>query len=84
MGASWRTTMVTLNIKSFPDGLCRRLRRRAKERHRSTAQEVTHLLSAPLDEPEALSILELRGLERAPWEGIDPAHHVEGERGSWD
>ncbi len=76
--------MATLNIKNLPDGLYRRLRRRAKERHRSTAQEVTHILSTALEEPEALSILELRGLGRSAWEGIDPAHHVEGERSSWD
>ncbi len=75
--------MATLNIKNLPDGLYRRLRRRAKERHRSTAQEVTHILSAALDEPELHSLLELRGLGRSAWQGIDPARHVEGERSSW-
>ncbi|MEO8197894.1 MAG: hypothetical protein ABI689_14350 [Thermoanaerobaculia bacterium] len=75
--------MATLNIKNLPDGLYRRLRRRAKERHRSTAQEVTHILSAALEEPEMHSLLELRGLGRSAWQGTDSAHHVEDERGSW-
>jgi plasmid stability protein len=76
--------MATLNIKNLPDGLYRRLRRRARERHRSTAQEVTHILTEALAEPETRSILELRGLGREVWQGIDAAHLVESERRSWD
>lgn len=37
--------MATLNIKGLPDRLYRRLKRRARERHRSLAQEVTHILN---------------------------------------
>lgn len=76
--------VATLNVKNLPDGLYRRLRKRAKERHRSTAQEVTHILSAVLEEPDSLSILTLRGLGRDAWQGLDPARHVAGERDAWD
>jgi plasmid stability protein len=75
--------MATLNIKNLPDALYRKLRRRAKERHRSAAQEVTHLLAEALAEPDTHSILELRGLGRDSWRGIDPGRHVGAERDSW-
>ncbi len=76
--------MATLNIKNLPDDLHRRLKRRAKQRHRSTAQEVTQILSDALAEPEPLSILELRGLGKAEWQGVEPEEHVERERRAWD
>jgi len=68
--------MATLNIKNLPDGLYRRFQRRAKERHRSTAQEATHILSVALEKPETRSILELKGLGRSAWREVDPARHV--------
>lgn len=76
--------MATLNIKGFPNDLYEALRARAEREHRSVAQEVTHLLSQTLREPAPLSILELRGLGKEIWRGIDPAEHVERERRSWD
>ena len=76
--------MATLNIKDFPDKLYRRLRKRALAQHRSIAQEVTHVLSEALEAPEPLSILELRGLGKERWAGIDAGQHVRAERRSWD
>ena len=76
--------MATLNLKNLPDPIYRKLKARAKRRHRSMAQEVIHLLSETLDKTEALSILELQGLGKKCWKGIDPAKHVEEERRSWD
>ena len=76
--------MATLNIKNLPDDLHRRLKRRARQRHRSTAQEVTQILTDALSEPEPLSLLELRGLGKAVWEGVEPTEHVESERRAWD
>lgn len=76
--------MATLNIKRFPDDLYEKLRVRAEQMHRSVAQEVVHLLSQVVEEPEPLSILELRGLGKELWTGIDAADHVERERRSWD
>ncbi|MBN1422376.1 MAG: hypothetical protein JXP34_26610 [Planctomycetes bacterium] len=76
--------MATLNIKDFPDALYRKLKARAKKQHRSIAQEVTHILSEAVEPADPLSILELRGLGKRLWAGIDPAAHVEGERRAWD
>lgn len=76
--------MSTLNIKNFPDSLHRKLKKRAAREHRSVAQEVVHLLTASVETPEPLSILELRGLGKEVWRGIDAAAHVEEERSSWD
>jgi plasmid stability protein len=73
-----------LNVKNLPDKLYRQLRKRALAQHRSIAQEVTHLLSAALEAPVTRSILELRGLGKERWEGIDAARHVDAERRSWD
>lgn len=76
--------MATLNLKNLPDPLYKKLRARAKRRHRSMAQEVVHLLSEALEGPETLSILELKGLGKECWKGIEPSSHVEKERRSWD
>jgi len=76
--------MATLNIKNLPDALYRKLRVRAKRQRRSVAQEVTHLLSEALETPKPLSILDLRGLGKQYWGGIDAAAHVERERASWE
>jgi plasmid stability protein len=76
--------MATLNIKNFPSALYQKLRERARRQHRSMAQEVTYILERVLEEEEALSILELDGLGREIWEGVDAAEHVDDERRSWD
>ena len=76
--------MATLNIKNLPDALYKKLQARAKRRHRSVAQEVIHLLSQAAEQPASLSILELRGLGKECWQGVDPAAHVAEERRSWD
>jgi plasmid stability protein len=76
--------MATLNIKNLPDPLYRALKARAKREHRSIAQQVTYMLEAALGEPERLSILELQGLGKELWKGMDAAAHVEAERRSWD
>lgn len=75
--------MATLNVKNLPDALYRKLKARAKGHHRSIAQEVTNLLTEVLEEPEPLSILELRGLGKDRWAGVDPARRVAEERRSW-
>ncbi len=75
--------MATLNIKNLPEPLYRKLRDRAKRRHRSVAQEVTSILEEALDAAEPLSILALRGLGKEVWAGVDAARHVAEERRSW-
>jgi plasmid stability protein len=76
--------LATLNIKNLPDALYRKLQARAKRDRRSVAQEVTHLLSEALEVPKPLSILELQGLGKELWHGIDAGEHVHRERASWD
>ena len=76
--------MATLNIKNLPDGLYRKLQARARRERRSVAQEVTHLLSHALEASKPLSILELQGLGKELWRGVDAAGHVRRERASWD
>ena len=75
--------MATLNIKNLPDALYRKLKARAALQHRSIAQEVTHILSESLAEPDTLSIQSLRGLGKAHWLGVDAAAHVDRERDGW-
>ncbi len=76
--------MATLNIKSLPDSLYDQLRERARANHRSIAQEVTHILTEVLEEPEPVSLLELQGLGKEIWAETDGADHVAKERDSWD
>lgn len=75
--------MAILNLKSLPDALHERLKERARRRHRSVAQEVTHILEQALAEPEPLSILELEGLGAEVWAGADAARFVDRERAAW-
>jgi plasmid stability protein len=76
--------LATLNIKNLPDALYRKLQQRARQQHRSVAQEVTHILTEFLDASERLSLLELRGLGKEQWQEIEAAEHVDTERRSWD
>ena len=76
--------MATLNVKNLPDGLYRKLQARARRQRRSVAQEVTVILAEVLDTSKPLSILELRGLGKDEWQGIDAGEHVRRERDSWD
>jgi plasmid stability protein len=76
--------MATLNIKNLPDDLYQKLKARAKRERRSVAQEVTGLLAAALEAPEALSIMDLQGLGATLWQGVDAVAHVDTERATWD
>jgi plasmid stability protein len=76
--------LATLNIKNLPDALYRKLQARARRERRSVARQVTEMLSRALDEPEPLSILDLQGLGKEQWRGVDAAGHIERERASWD
>jgi plasmid stability protein len=76
--------MATLNIKNVPEKLYSRLKARARRERRSVSQEVLRILDEATRPPETVSILELRGLGKDLWKGIDPAAHVDEERRSWD
>ena len=75
--------MANLTIKNLPDPLYRKLQERAKQNQRSVPQEVAQILAEAL-ESDPLSILELRGLGKNEWAGIDPTRHVGTERRSWE
>ncbi len=76
--------MATLNIKNLPDALYRKIQARAKRERRSVAQEVIHILSQATDQAAPLSILDLQGLGKEVWRGVDAARHVDKERRGWD
>jgi plasmid stability protein len=76
--------VATLNIKNVPEKLYSRLKARARRERRSLSQEVLRILDEATTPSETLSILELRGLGKEIWQGIDPAAHVDEERRSWD
>jgi len=76
--------VATLNVKNLPDSLYRKLQKRARESRRSVSQEVTRILEEAVDRPEALSIVELRGLGKEMWAEVDAAAHVDAERRAWD
>lgn len=75
--------MAILNVKNLPDALYRELKARADREHRSITQQVTHILTAALAEPELFSIAELRGLGKQEWSGVGAAEHVARERDAW-
>jgi plasmid stability protein len=76
--------MATLNVKNLPDSLYQKLQKRAKQQHRSVAQEVTVILDDALESTDLLSILTLRGLGKEQWTEIEAGAHVEVERKSWE
>lgn len=75
--------MATLNIKNFPDSLYQTLQEQAQQEHRSLAQQVIHVLHEAMDQ-EPVSLLELRGLGKELWKGIDAVEYIREERDSWD
>jgi plasmid stability protein len=76
--------MATLNVKNVSDALYKKLQAQAKRERRSVAQEVIRLLTEALESPPQLSILDLKGLGRERWRGVDAVGHVDKERAGWD
>ena len=73
--------MATLNIKALPEPIMRRLRARAQRR--SVTQEAIAILDEMTRTPRTRSILELEGLGKRAWRGVDASAHVKAERDSW-
>lgn len=76
--------MATLHVTGFPDELYDELKQRATRDRRSLAQEVIYLLERGVSDPQSLSIMDLGGLGKEIWQGIDAAEYIEQERRSWD
>jgi hypothetical protein len=69
----------------IPDELYDLLQKRAERELRSAAGQVVHLLEKALQEDlKTLSIVELRGLGKELWAGVDPVEYIRAERDSWD
>jgi plasmid stability protein len=83
MEASWRI-LGNSECQNVPEELYSRLKARAQREGRSIFEEVLHILDEATTPYETVSILELRGLGKETWKGIDPATHVDEERRSWD
>ena len=76
--------MAVLNVKSVPDKLYRKLQARAKRERRSVTQEVIEILDQALSESPRLSIMNLQGLGKDIWRGVDSDQYVDAERRAWD
>jgi len=76
--------MATLNVKNMPDDLHDVLKQRARRSRRSLSKEVIQLLTDATQKRELHSLLDLRGLGRELWSGIDADRHVAEERQAWD
>ena len=78
--------MAALKLSNIPDDLYRRLRTRAKLHGRSLRQEIIAILRAAVgtEKHRTYSILELQGLGKEVWKGIDAAKYIDDERRSWD
>ena len=48
------------------------------------SEEATHILEQALARSEELSILDLRGLGKQHWRGIEATIYVADERDSWE
>jgi plasmid stability protein len=83
-GGELEDSVATLNLKKFPDALYEHLRARARRERRSVAQEVIHLLAQAIEPAAPRSIMELQGLGKECWQGVDPVAYVRAERDSWD
>ena len=75
--------LPTLNIRNVPEDLYRDLRLMAERDSCTVDEEALRLLVTAVAPGERGSILELRGLGKQIWNGIDAATYVDEERGAW-
>ena len=76
--------VATLHVENFPDDLYATLRDQARRERRSVAREIIQLPGQALENDEPLSILDLQGLGRDLWDGVDVAEYVRRERDPCD
>ena len=76
--------MATLKIRNFPNDVLEKIRERARREHRSVSGQVIHMLSTAVEPPEPGSILDLQGLGKELWAGVEAGAHVNKERRSWN
>ena len=76
--------MATLSIENFPEHLLEKLQGRAERTRCSVGEEAIRILEESLGSEKKHSILELEGLGKELWEGIDAAEYIRTERDSWE
>jgi hypothetical protein len=59
------------------------VRRLDRESMRKLRDGITALLEVPPEDGDAFNIMELEGLGKEVWEGIDAREYVRRERDSW-
>jgi plasmid stability protein len=75
--------MATLNVKNLPEDLHRRLKKRAKEEHRSVASHVKRLIEQDVAKPKRYTVNDLKGLGKGTWRDVDILKWLDRERDSW-
>lgn len=75
--------MASLTIPDLPEPLWRRLLDEAERHGRTPEAQVRAVLDEALPPPRTHSILELWGLGKEVWRGIDAVEYVRQERDSW-
>lgn len=75
--------MATLNVKNLPEALHRKLKRRAKEEHRSVASHIKRLIEQDAAKPKRYTVDDLKGLGAEIWKDIDIEEYIRRERDSW-
>ena len=75
--------MATLNVKNLPEQLHRKLKRRAKEEHRSVASHVRRLIEQDAARSKRYTVDDLKGLGKGTWKGIDIQKWLDRERDAW-
>ncbi len=72
MSTSYSYNEILNQIQNFP-----------LQEQRRLLKDLEAILSRPKDKPRH-SLLELEGLGKEIWEGIDPQKYIDEERNSWD
>ena len=76
--------MAPITISDIPPDVHAALEARAATHGRTVAEEAAAVLTASLRPARRHSLLELDGLGKELWEGIDTAAYIDEERRSWD
>lgn len=75
---------LSITISDLPEDIYTKLKERAERGHRSVAQEISRIVSEALSGGPRASVMELHGLGRESWSGIDPKAYLDELRGTWD
>ena len=60
------------------------IRQLSLDEQRTLVEEVQRSLSTPAKQTSGVSLLNLRGLGKEVWRGVDVQEYLRGERDAWD